>query len=221
MHTFHRAGKIPNTLGSTNDAHSFDVKLVDHSSDNRGPYFTAQPLVDRLRMLVSWPKLRLLSIVAAVFINSSAVMAGGESEFEFSSDHWVGKSEESSTGKFESCMIAEHNSNGELLILRLDINDILTLGIFEKRWKGKLFIPIPVIVMVDHKIISFHKGMLFADDAMGFELENHSHDLRSIADGQLLSVTLLDENTVFDLTGSKAAVDYLRNCVGHGLLNPV
>jgi hypothetical protein len=56
---------------------------------------------------------------------------------------------------------------------------------------------------------------------MGFELENHSHDLRSIADGQLLSVTLLDENTVFDFTGSKAAVDYLRNCVGHGLLNPV
>ena len=67
-------------------------------------------------------------VQAFLFAYLAIASSGFAAEFDFEIGHWVGKSEWSSGGHFESCMVSEHNDKDEILVLRLDRKRDLTIG---------------------------------------------------------------------------------------------
>lgn len=159
----------------------------------------------------------LLAQLVLIFTFSTSAFAEVGSEFDFQFGHWVGQPEVSATGQFESCMISEHNDSDELLILRLDKDNELSVGVFEKNWQGKALTSIPSMVMVDHRILFFGMGLLYANDALTITLGKQAGSLESIAAGKLLNISATDQSAIFGLTDADKAVAYLQKCALKGV----
>jgi hypothetical protein len=160
---------------------------------------------------------RLLAQITFVLCLSTAAFAGTATEFEFQFGHWLGKPEVSPNGQFQSCMISEHNDSDELLIFRFDKENVLTLGVFEKEWQGKIPTQLQALVMVDHQILHFGMALLFASDALVIELDDPASSLKTLVNGKLLSIGAQDESAIFSLAGADMAVAYLQRCALRGL----
>ncbi len=159
------------------------------------------------------------SVVSAMAleVNIDPNARTAENEFEFEAGHWVGKSEWSADGEFDSCMVAEHNDNDEMLILRLDQNNILTLGIFQKIWKRKLYAGLSVIIVVDHHTPIIGMGILYSDDILMIYFRDKENALSEIGGGKMMLVSVGRQSVYFNLDFSDQAISYLRECVVRGL----
>ena len=147
------------------------------------------------------------------------MQAGQNKDFEYADGHWVGKSEWSSAHVFESCMIAEHNDLDELLVIRQEPTGSITIAVFEKRWMDATMKSLPVLAFADHEPLFSGLGLLYAPDALAFEPKPPTAAKELLRAAKLLSVTAKGLSSVFALSGSDAAIDYLEDCVGKGLLS--
>ncbi len=138
------------------------------------------------------------------------------SAFEFAEGHWVGKSEWSEAGRFESCMVSEHNEADERLILRLDRSNSLTVGIFDKAWRDAGALEVQVLALADHRIFHFGSGLLLGNKILAFEITEPEISLAKLSEARLLSVNANDETVVFALAGADRALSYLLDCVRNG-----
>ena len=119
----------------------------------------------------------LVATFLAIASNSLAA------EFDFEVGHWVGKSEWSSGGHFESCMVSEHNDKNEILIIRLDRKRELTIGLFEMQWQATPQSPVDLVVIIDHIMVHSGKGWLQSKDALLIRLEPMKTSLSSLESG--------------------------------------
>ncbi len=154
-----------------------------------------------------------------LYLAISPILAGAAlaqpnlyTEFEFESGHWVGKPQYSSNGQFDSCMVSEHNDQDNRLIIRLDGNNSLTLGVFGKDWGKSAPLRIQASALVDHQVLFKGTGLLHSDDSLGVLLSGTKKSLAMLARGKLLVVYALSRSIVFDLSGSEKAVNYLIRC---------
>lgn len=178
---------------------------------------TCSRLLERLASKPLKNCARFLAQITFVLCLSTTAFAGTAAEFEFQFGHWVGKSEVSPNGQFESCMISEHNDGDELLIIRLDKKNVLTLGVFGKEWQGNILTQLPALVMVDHRFLHFGMAVLFARDTLAIKLGDPASNLKTIINGKSLSVSAQEDAAIFGLTDADKAVAYLKRCALRGL----
>lgn len=118
-----------------------------------------------------------LLVLNLVFLNLEQLSATEAGEFEFEQGHWVGKSEWSVLGKFESCLVSLHNDENVLLILRLDRNYSLTVAVFEKHWRNSSEPIADVTAQADHKILYSGIGLLIESNTLSFEIEKPTQSI--------------------------------------------
>ncbi len=169
-------------------------------------------LVGPLRTKVIGWSTCIFAFLSLGVILQGAALASTHSEFEFQVGHWVGNPQLSSSGEIKSCLLSKHNDFEELLIIRLDNENQLTLGVFEKEWSDEPPDSTNSIVMVDHQVLYFGNGIFHSNTALVVELDNPTSDLNAIAGGKFLSVSALGLTTAFDLKNADEAIAYLRNC---------
>ena len=154
-----------------------------------------------------------------VFLNVGQLSATEVGEFEFEQGHWVGKSEWSDLGKFESCMVSLHNDEDVLLILRLDRNYSLTVAVFEKHWRNSPEPIADVTAQADHKILYSGIGLLIESNILSFEIEKPTQSIQLLGSSEYLRVAIVDDETVFELTDSDRAMSFLKKCWENGRKN--
>ena len=161
----------------------------------------------------------ILLAMCIMLFSSIQSTASSNGEFEFEQGHWVGKSEWSDLGKFESCMVSLHNDEDVLLILRLDRNYSLTVGVFEKHWRNSSEPITDVTAQTDHKILYSGIGLLIESNTLSFEIEKPTQSIQLLGSSQYLRVAIDDEETIFDLTDSDQAMSFLKECLENGRKN--
>ena len=177
------------------------------------------PVLDLRLITRASCRLACLSCVfALLLVYTPLVQAGPDNEFEYSSGHWVGRSEWSSAHVFESCMIAEHNDDNELLVIRHERSGGVIVAVFEKKWMAATMKKLPILAFADHDLLFSGIGLLYAPDVLAFEAREPEATKRILRAAKLLSVTANGLSSVFALSGSDAAIDFLEDCVGKGLL---
>jgi hypothetical protein len=160
-----------------------------------------------------WNLFGALLFASFLVITSNSLAA----EFEFEFGHWVGKSEWSSGGHFESCMVSEHNDQNEIIVIRLDRKRELTVGLFEKTWDANAPAPLDLLVMIDHALIYAGNGWLHAKDSLLIRLESADKTLTRLSGGQLLQASANDQSMMFNLKDADKAIGFLRSCLKTGL----
>ncbi|CTQ56136.1 hypothetical protein LP7551_04693 [Roseibium album] len=146
-------------------------------------------------------------------ILAGAAVAGSDAEFAFEHGHWVGNPKLSLAGEIESCMISTHNDLDELLILRLDTEEKLTLGVFEKRWPTNAPTSSKVLILIDHSVLFFGSGLFHSKTELVTVIDDSEHSLNFLGNGRLISVSALETSAVFELAGSTEAITYIKECI--------
>lgn len=144
---------------------------------------------------------------------ASTAGANTHDEFEFQRGHWVGNPKLTSAGELESCMISTHNELDELLIIRLDQDEDLTLGVFEKWWPISAPATTGLVVLVDHRILLARSGFFPSSTEVVAEIDNAKSSLNIIGSGNILSVTAMEMSATFGLADAAEAIAYLQKCV--------
>ena len=90
---------------------------------------------------------------------------------------------------------------------------MLTLGVFEKKWQGKIHAQLQTLVDVDGQILYSGAGSLFGRDMLGIVLNNSGKNLEFIGNGKVLRVSVQKKLAVFSLAGADKAAAYLQRCI--------
>jgi hypothetical protein len=113
--------------------------------------------------------------------------------------------------------VSEHNDKDEILILRLDRQQDLTIGLFEKQWRTAPQGALQLVMLVDHTILHSGEGWLQAKDALLIRLVPTGASLSKFATGKFLQIAAADQSMVFNLKDSGKAVAFLKSCLRQGL----
>ena len=152
----------------------------------------------------------ILLLVTTIISNQSA---GTEFTFEFERGHWAGKAEVSEAGAVEACTLSLHNDQSEYLLLRLDQERSLLLGVSDKNWKATAPGVIRIIILVDHALVYSGQAILITDSFITLEVPRPMNALTHIAKGRALMILHNDDKTVFRLEFAATAIDFLIKCL--------
>lgn len=88
-----------------------------------------------------------------IFLLFSSGLSAIASTFDFEFGHWAGRIERDISGRVAACVVSIHNTDDEMLLLRLDGSDYLSLGVFDVSWGPGTPNSNTIVVLVDHKVI--------------------------------------------------------------------
>lgn len=134
----------------------------------------------------------------------------------FDSEHWAGQFYESEDGRLDICVLSLHNSLDQLLLIRLDKHQILSVGVSDQSWRATTGETVRATLFIDHS--RFYRGPAEAmsEDVFVMQLPqlDQALDDLSRADDVLINIKKMVLN--FNLKGVGNALDWLVECVRHG-----
>ena len=160
-------------------------------------------------------------VLSALFlaVTMSAILvpaASAHSRHEFEIGHWYGKSYHSGEGEFRNCVVSLHDDGGNLLLVKIDKDLDLSLGVSRREWKLNAGDVAQADVLFDHH--QLYKGAAIAvfRDLYLMNLPGRTGAIEVMRRAAFASVRIGDQTIVFALPKVDEALRELAICVEHG-----
>jgi hypothetical protein len=154
----------------------------------------------------------MIPIIAALTISTPA-----HSEYRFEFEHWYGQSFSTDDGNFNSCIASLHNSNDQLLLIKLDRDFDLSIGVSDYGWEAKLGDTVPVKAWLDHRILYNGTAIAISKDVYYMQLTQLDRSLRQMRAAKKLLIQIRKQSVLFNLKGMTQTLNSLNACVKHEL----
>jgi len=151
-------------------------------------------------------------MVAALIVSAPA-----QAEYQFDFEHWYGQSFNTDDGRFGSCIASLHNSNDQLLLIKLDRDFDPSIGVSDDDWDANLGDTVPVDAWLDHSLFYSGPAVAISKDVYYVQLTQTDRRLNLMRGAQKMLVQIRKQSVLFKLEGIIPTLNSLIACVNHGL----
>ena len=138
-------------------------------------------------------------------------------DYRFDSEHWYGQSFDTDDGRFGSCIASLHNPSDQFLLIKLDRDFDLSIGVSDDDWAANLGDTVPVDAWLDHSLFYSGPAVAISKDLYYMQLTQTDRSLNLMRGAQKMLVQIRQQSVLFKLKGINPALNSLVACVNHGL----
>ena len=145
------------------------------------------------------------------------ISAPAQAEYRFDFEHWYGQSFDTDDGRFGSCIASLHNPSDQLLLIKLDRDFDLSVGVSDDGWNAKLVDTVPVNAWLDHSLFYRGPAIAISKDVYYMQLTQTDRTLKLMRSAQKMLIQIRKKSVLFKLKGIAPTLNSLIACVKHGL----
>ena len=145
------------------------------------------------------------------------ISAPALADYRFDSEHWYGQSFDTDDGRFGSCIASLHNPSDQFLLIKLDRDFDLSIGVSDDDWAANLGDTVPVDAWLDHSLFYSGPAVAISKDLYYMQLTQTDRSLNLMRGAQKMLVQIRQQSVLFKLKGINPALNSLVACVNHGL----